>query len=109
MSRLSEADPQPRTNVKKNGPVLRRNRRVPLHPEEVHKRLAAKSAEELPKTGWYWPFGWLLIVWKPDGTKRYVDVPASATYDDAIKVRNQELEGDCEGVTLIRKTYERPA
>lgn len=91
------------------GPVLRRSRRGgPLHPDEIEKRLAARTIAEMPKTGWHWPFGWLLILWCPDGTRRYVDIPSSASYDDAIKLRTDILEGDdYDGATLIRKTYEK--
>jgi hypothetical protein len=62
----------------------------------------------MPKTGWHWPFGWLLILWCPDGSKRYVDIPATADYAQAVKIRSDVMESDdYDGATLIRKTYEK--
>lgn len=95
-----------RTAIK--GPVLRRNRKRPLHPEEIHARLRDKSVQEMPQTGWHWPFGWLLVLWCPDGTKRYRDLSSKHTYADAVRERDAELAfEDYEGATLIRKTYEK--
>jgi hypothetical protein len=48
------------------------------------------------------------VLWNPDGTKRYLDISFKASYEDAIRERDAELEfGDYDGATLIRKTYER--
>ena len=112
MSKLFSVDEPPEpapSRYSLRGPVLRKNRSGgSLHPEEVNKRLAAKSVAEMPKTGWHWPFGWLLILWCPDGTRRYIDIPASATYADAVKERDYELaQDDYDGATLIRKTYKK--
>ena len=109
MSKLSftdDADLVPR--AKHLGPVLRRNRKKPLHPEEIERRLREKSVAEMPKTGWHWPFGWLLIVFLDNDQRRYRDIPASCTYEDAIRIRDLEYAApDCEGTLLIRKTYEK--
>jgi len=109
MSKLFSPDEPEHVRRAFRGPVLRRNRKRPLHPEEVHARLRERSVAEMPKVGWHWPFGWLLVLWNPDGTKRFLDISRNATYEDAVRERDQELEfGDYEGATLIRKTYERP-
>lgn len=111
MSKLSftDAPDSPSLRPPHVGPVLRRRRKKPLHPEEIHARLRDKSIQEMPKTGWHWPFGWLLILWCADGTKRYRDLSSKYTYADAVEARDEELEDDdtLEGATLIRKTYEK--
>lgn len=109
MSCLFSADkPEPR-KARIHGPILRKRRKQPLHPEEIEKRLREKAVEEMPKTGWHWPFGWVLLLWKKDGTKRKIDIPASEGYEGAVRERDAELEfsDEYEGATLIRKTYEK--
>src|SRR5262245_4331788 len=74
-------------------PVLRRNRRKPLHPEAIHELLRERSVMTMPKTGWHWPFGWIILLWRKDGSKpRVRDLSGRYTVKQARQIAIEEME-----------------
>lgn len=108
MSRLSDPDEHYDARPKVVGPVLRRRRKRPLHPETIHDLLRAKVVSETPPAGWSWPHGWLLILWETSGRKLYRDLSPKLSYEQACEERDEEMSsGDYDKAWLIKKTRER--
>lgn len=111
MSRLSDPDGEaPFKRPSPRGPVLRKHRKKPLHPEEIARRLAAsaKLSEAHPVEGWQWRYGWLLLLWDDREERHTRNLSPHVSYDEACQIRDKELEtGGYERAWLIRKTGER--
>jgi hypothetical protein len=82
--------------------ALKSRRRRPLHPEQIDARLAARSAGtgSLP----FAPFGWLLRLYRFDGSREYRNIPPGASYEAACAIRTTELRtGRYEKIWLEQK------
>ena len=75
------------------------SQRQPLHPETKHDQLreAARTESErrVPESGWRWRYGWLIVLVEPNGAKHYRHTHSTATWADAIAIRDEEMfDGD---------------
>ena len=81
----------------------------PLHPEGRHDLLREKARREsevrVPPSGWHWQYGWLIILVEHNGVKHYRDTHSRATYEEAVRIRDEELYEDdrYEKAWLIQK------
>lgn len=82
------------------------------HPEAAQARLASQAAERaatkpLKANGWHWAFGFKILFWDHGGNFHRVDTPASATYAEAVSLRDQQMAtGHYVKAWLIMKTGE---
>ncbi len=107
MSRLSllDEDDGPRSRAP-DGPILRRNRRRPLHPSHVHDLLRERAARDVCVRG---PthFGWAIVIWTR-GRRVVRDTHPNATYAEACALRDAEmmaLGDDVESSWLKQKAH----
>ena len=66
-----------------------------LHPEARADLIRDKAAERaqirLSNGTWRWPYGWLVILYQENGTRRFRD---AKTYEEAVLIREEEMLGD---------------
>lgn len=118
MSRLVDAEefyrvPVPVLRNVLTGKILRSHRRVPLHPDEIARRIYERSTLLKPVNVHK---GWLLIFWDADGQKTFQDVVyvkdadgtrRPAAYADACEIRDDAMaDFGYEKCWLIMKTAE---
>jgi hypothetical protein len=81
---------------------LRDGRRRRLHPEAAHDRLREKVAEDsrrLASHGWRYPFGYVVHLYRPDGS---VGHRSAKTYAEATDERDEAMRsGDYEKAWIV--------
>jgi len=98
---IDDAAPAPRAPA---GPILRRNRKRPLHPETIADLLRERAAQVVTRRG-PTPYGWLIILYADSGrVVRHTAV--DATYEDACKIyeTEQSWAGMCGGWIVAKRT-----
>jgi hypothetical protein len=105
MSRLSMLgiDDGPPARAPQDGPVLRRNRRRPLHPETIQDLLREKAARNVVRRG-PTPWGWEVRGWFEDGQRRRYETGPNGTYEDAKALREEMVSDGAWMVWLKAKT-----
>jgi hypothetical protein len=79
---------------KEEGKPFRPSRaRGAYHPERRQEIVAMLAKERAPKLpdGWCWPLGWRIKLFLPSGAVTFRETRASATYEDAVKIRDREM------------------
>lgn len=102
MSKLFSPDDtfSPKVRSLHDAQIIRHRRKNPLHPEEIQRRLRARAADSFPKPE---EREWLLILWRPDGTKHFSDLEGS--YQQACSGRDDIMQsGEYDKAWLILKT-----
>lgn len=82
-----------------------------VHPDAkldaiAEKVEALREARPLPSKAWRWPYGFVLMLWEPNGTRHAYDV--AGDYEDAASKRDQEMAtGRYEKAWLFQKNGPR--
>lgn len=98
---MDDAAPAPRAPT---GPILRRNRRRPLHPEAIADLLRARAAQTVTRRG-PTPYGWLIILYAETGrVLRHTDVDATYEEARALFESEQSWAGTCDGWIIAKRT-----